>query len=173
MAAPVRLRGDFSSAQVRAFARRAKDADQVRRQPRSEGSRCRLSGIGCCASTRMALKVWKPARRRGRILSSTTAIDVRWPKPLRPVPFPPFMALFVGGSSTSSNGYGKSSKSRSASRRWGMNFGPWAIASSRPDHAIRGNALKILPLLKSLPRPSGANPKAPAQRHADRAVVAR
>lgn len=31
MAAPVRLRGDFSSAQVRAFARRAKDADQVRR----------------------------------------------------------------------------------------------------------------------------------------------
>lgn len=31
MAAPIRLRGDFSSGQVRAVARRTKDADQVRR----------------------------------------------------------------------------------------------------------------------------------------------
>lgn len=31
MAAPVRIRGDFSSAQVRAFARRAKDGCHVRR----------------------------------------------------------------------------------------------------------------------------------------------
>ena len=54
-----------------------------------------------------------------------------------------------------------------------MSYGPWAIANSRPVRAIRGNALRTLPLLKRFPHPSGANPQGPARRHAHRALVAR
>ena len=53
-----------------------------------------------------------------------------------------------------------------------MSCEPWAIASSRPDRAITGSALRILPFLKRVPRPSGANPQGPPQSHAHRAVVA-
>ncbi len=34
-------------------------------RPRLPGSRCKSCGTGCCASTRTALRVWRPAKHQG------------------------------------------------------------------------------------------------------------
>lgn len=92
MAAAIRLRDDFSPGQVRAFARRAKDADQVRRLLAiativEGGSRSDAAKVG--GVTLQIVRDWvlrfnahgadalETRKAWGRIPSSTTAIDAR------------------------------------------------------------------------------------------------
>lgn len=195
MSVPIKLRDDLSAVDVRACARRCKDGAQVRRLLAiatilDGGSRSDAALIG--GVTRQIVRDWvlrfnadgpeglatrKPVLslskgRLGRKRSSMTGTAARWRRSSRRGRFLPPTASCAGGSSTWPSGCGMSSRCRSASRPSGMNCEPWAIASSRPVRAITGSALKILPLLKSLPHPPGANHPPASERNACRAVVA-
>jgi hypothetical protein len=71
MGQPIALRQDYDATLLRRIARESEDADQVRRllalaviyeegspqrPPKSAASRCKWCAIGCCGSTRMALR---------------------------------------------------------------------------------------------------------------------
>ena len=195
MGCAIGLRDDFDGAALRRLSRATKSANQARRllalaEIYDGGSRtaaARIGGVGLQivrdwvlrfnADGPVGLATRKPVLslskgRLGRKRSSMTGTAARWRRSSRRGRFLPPTASCAGGSSTWPSGCGMSSRCRSASRPSGMNCEPWAIASSRPVRAITGSALKILPLLKSLPHPPGANHPPASERNACRAVVA-
>lgn len=187
MSVPIKLRDDLSAADVRAHARRCRDGAQVRRLLAiatilDGGSRSDAAHIG--GVTRQIVRDWvvrfnadgpeglatRKAPGPQTILSDVHRRALE--EIIESGPIPAAHASFAGGSSTWPSGCGTSSSCRSASRPSGMSCGPWAIASSRPGRVITGSTLRILPFLKRVPHPSGANHPQASERNACRAVVA-
>jgi len=187
MAAPVRLRDDFSPGQVRAFARRAKDADQVRRLLAiatilDGGSRSDAAKVG--GVTLQIVRDWvlrsnaqgpeglETRKAQDQIPSSTTVIGGRWQMPSRG-PIPPVFGVVRLGIIDLLQWLWEEFEISISKQALGHELRTMGYRklSARPRH--QGQCPEDIAAFKKPSRPSGANPKAPAQRHTNRALVAR
>jgi len=187
MAARIRLRGDLSSEQVRAFSRSSKDAAQVRRllaiatilDGGSRSEAARIAGV-----TLQIIRDWVLRFNEAGVdglatrkaPGPKTILDDRHRRALEEIiaigPIPAVHGVVRWRIITWYSGCGTSSRCQSASKHWAMSCAPWATASSRLGPAIAGNGPTTLSFLKRVRRPSGANPQEPSKRNGHRAVVA-
>ncbi len=188
MAAPIEVRRDLSSDKLRGFVRTSKDAGQVRRllalaailDGGSRSEAARIAGVALQIVRDWVLRFneagiagfWRHARPQGPEPYLMTIIIVRWQRLSRQGRSLLFTVWCAGGLWIWCNGYGTSSKCRSAYKHSAMNCAPWAIASSPRVRVTTGRNRKTSPFLRRVRRPSGANPQVPPPKNANRAVVA-
>ena len=187
MGAAIEVRTDYTSADLRRYARRCVDADQVRRLLAIalilDGS-CRSDAAKVAGVTLQIVRDWvlrfnaggpeglatRKAPGRASILNdeqrARLAEVVEAPARSRPR-----MASCAGGLPIWPSGYGTSSDCRSRATPLGASFVRWAIASSRPGRATRARGQKTSTFLKRLRRPSGAHHPAAPKRNACRTIL--
>ena len=189
MAAAIKLRDDFSAEDVRAFARRSKEAAQVRRllgiaTILDGGSRSDAARVG--GVTLQIVRDWvlrfNEAGPDGLMTrkspGSGTILDDRHRRALEEAieagPIPAVHGVVHRRIIDLVQWLRDEFAVSSASRHRAVNCAPWVIASSSSGRAIAVRSRRVgagHPIRVS--RASGANPQGPAERYAHRTVVGR
>lgn len=187
MAAAIGIRSDYTSANLRQFARRVGDPDQVRRllalalilDGGSRSEAAKVPGV-----TPQIVRDWvlrfneggpdglatRKAPGRTSILNDEQR--ARLAEIVEAGPIPAAHGLCAGGCAIWRSGSGMSSSCRSHVTPSGASFAPWASASSRHGRAIAARRAVTSSILKKFRRPSGADLATAPERNTDRAVVA-